>query len=331
MSLLSRTTWHELAKLPALVLASTVLLTHPATALEKVTFLLAAPPTLPAFAPLVIAKHLGYFSKAGYEVDFQTARGGIDIAKQVGAGNAPFGLSLADAPIVVRGNGVPIKDVATLGGGALGVLVARGDRGINKIEDFRGKKISVMSFQEANYYAAVSALAAHGMSKQDTEIEAVGPAGVINLVIAGTVDACICTPDWQINVEDAVGKIVAFPLKNFVPTTAQGIVASDDMIAKRPDFVRAIVQASLHGMKDIMDNPEQAAKTFAAAVPSYAGKEAMVARMLKNYVELTFKGQKVLGETDPATLAGLQKLYLEQGVIRTAVPIDSLYTNQFVQ
>src|SRR5262245_15333182 len=147
MSFLPLITLRSLATLRALVLASTTLMTQPAAALEKVTFLLAAPPTLPAFAPLVIAKHVGYFSSAGYDVEFQTARGGIDIAKQVGAGNAPFGLSLADAPIVVRGNGVPIKNVATLGGGALGVLVARGDRGINKIEDFRGKKISVMSFQ----------------------------------------------------------------------------------------------------------------------------------------------------------------------------------------
>ena len=149
-----------------------------AAALEDVNFLVAAPPTLPAFGPLVLAKHLGYYSNAGYDVNFQVAHGGFDIAVNVGAGNAPFGLSLGDAPIVVRGRGIPIKIVAMLGGGALGVLVARKDRGISKIEGLRGKKISVMSFQEANYYATLAALAAHGIEKKDVEIQAVGPAGV---------------------------------------------------------------------------------------------------------------------------------------------------------
>lgn len=293
-------------------------------------FLVAAPPTLPAFGPLVLAKHLGYYADAGYGVHFQIAKGGFDIAVNVGAGNAPFGLSLGDAPIVVRGRGIPIKTVATLGGGALGALVARKDRGISKIEDLRGKKISVMSFQEANYYATLAALAARGVEKKDVEIQAVGPAGVTSLVIAGATDACICTPDWEINVEDAVGSTVAMPLKDYVPTAAQAIVSSDILIAKRPELVRAIVQATLGGMKLIMDSPDTAAKTFSEAVPSYADKQDMLKRIFRNYIDRTYAGQKILGETNHATLAAIEKLYLEQGVAKQAIPIDQFYTNQFI-
>lgn len=302
-----------------------------AAALEDVNFLVAAPPTLPAFGPLVLAKHLGYYSNAGYDVHFQVAHGGFDIAVNVGAGNAPFGLSLGDAPIVVRGRGIPIKIVAMLGGGALGVLVARKDRGISKIEGLRGKKISVMSFQEANYYATLAALAAHGIEKKDVEIQAVGPAGVTSLVIAGATDACICTPDWEINVEDAVGATVAMPLKDYVPTTAQAIVSSDDLIAKRPEFVRVVVRATLRGLKLIMDDPDKAAQTFAEAVPSYADKQDVLKRIFRNYIGRTYAGQKVLGETNSATLAAMEKLYLDQGVTKEAVPIEQLYTNEFLQ
>ena len=318
-------------KATAMAFAGIACTSIPASALEKVNFLLAAPASLPAFSPLVLAKHLGYYSEAGYDVEFQTARGGLDIAKQVGAGNAPFGLSLGDAPIVVRGNGIPIKIVAMLGGGALGVLVARNDRGISKIEDLRGKKISVMSYQEANFYATIGALAAHGIGKADAEIQAVGPSGVIGLVIAGAVDACICTPDWEINVQDGVGKTVSMPLKDYIPTTAQAIVASDEMVAKRPEFVRAIVQASLRGLKYVMDDPVLAAKTYAQAFPSYEGKEELLTRIFRNYIERTYKGQKVLGETDPAVLAAIQKLYISQGVVNTEAPVGTFYTNAFVK
>ena len=83
----------------------------PAAAAEKITYLLPAPPSLPAFAPWVLAKHLGYYAEAGYDVDFVVARGGVDVAKQIGVGNAPIGGAIGDTPIIVRGNGVPVKAV----------------------------------------------------------------------------------------------------------------------------------------------------------------------------------------------------------------------------
>src|SRR6266850_750523 len=90
-----------------------------AVAAEKVTYLLPAPITLPAFGPWVVAQQRGYYAAEGLEVDFQTANGGADVAKQVGVGNAVIGGATGDTSIIVRGNGVPVKSVALLGGGGL--------------------------------------------------------------------------------------------------------------------------------------------------------------------------------------------------------------------
>src|SRR5262245_20826774 len=119
-----------------------------AVAAEKLTYLLPAPPSLPAFAPWVLAKHLGYYTEAGYDVEFVVARGGVDVAKQIGVGNAPIGGAIGDTPIIVRGNGVPVKSVGLMGGGAMTVIAGRKDHGIEKLEDLRGKKISVLAFQD---------------------------------------------------------------------------------------------------------------------------------------------------------------------------------------
>ena len=85
-------------------------------ALEDVTYLFPAPPILPAFGPIQLAKGKGYFEANGLNVKFAVGRGGVDVATQVGAGNAPLGGIVADGPIVVRQNGVPIKVVAVFGG-----------------------------------------------------------------------------------------------------------------------------------------------------------------------------------------------------------------------
>jgi len=76
---------------------------------EKITYLFPAPPILPAFGPIQLAQGKGYFNSAGLDVSFAVGRGGVDVAKQVGAGNAPLGGIVADGPIMVRGNGVPVR------------------------------------------------------------------------------------------------------------------------------------------------------------------------------------------------------------------------------
>src|SRR5436190_18307808 len=83
---------------------------------EKVTYLFPAPPILPAFGPIQRAKGKGYFTAENLEVGYAVARGGVEVAKQVGAGNAPLGGTLGDAPILVRANGVPVKTIAVFGG-----------------------------------------------------------------------------------------------------------------------------------------------------------------------------------------------------------------------
>ena len=302
-----------------------------ARAAEPVTYLLPAPPALPAFAPWVIAKQLGYYKDAGYDVNFITAKGGVDVAKQVGAGNAPVGVALGDAPIIVRGNGVPVKVVGLMGGGALSVVVARGDRGIHTLADLRGHTITVMSYQEANYYAILGVLARQGMGKNDANVQAVGPAGVVGLVAAGKADACVCTPDWEIDLRDLLPGTVSIPTVDSFPTMAQAVVASDEAIAKQPALVRAMVQATLKGMEYVMADPEAAANVYAQAVPDFAEKHAWLVAVLTNYRDRTYKGQKIPGAVDPARMATLQDFYVQQQIVQKAQPLDSLYTNQFVE
>src|SRR5947209_12563149 len=303
----------------------------PMVAAEKITYLLPAPPSLPAFAPWVLAKHLGYYSQAGYDVEFAVARGGVDVAKQIGVGNAPIGGAIGDTPIIVRGNGVPVKAVGVLGGGALTVVVGRKDRGINKLEDLRGKKISVLAFQDTTYYALLGALASRHITKDEVNAQAVGPAAVASLVVAGTVDACACTPDWEIDVKEGVKDSVSLPTKDYFQSMAQAILASDKMIAERPDMVRAIVKATLKGMQFVMNDPAKAALVYVEAAPSFKGKEELIKKILANYAERTYKGQSTIGAMDPQRLANLQRFYKQQGFIEAELPVDQLYSNDFIK
>lgn len=302
-----------------------------ADSLKTVHYLLAAPEILPAYAPWVLAEKLGYYAKNGYNVEFSVGKGGVDVAKQVGAGNVALGSALGDTPIIVRPNGIKVKDVALMGSGALTVITVRPDAGVTKLQDLKGKTIAVLSYQDTTYYALLGALASVGINKDQVNIEAVGPAGVTMFVKTGKAAACACIPDWDANIKMQFPNAITFPTQDYFPSMAQSIVASDAIIKKDPQMVRAIVQGTLEGMEYIRKDPVAAAEQYIKFEPIYANKRQFIIDSFKAYTKYEYKPQAVPGAIDPKVLEELQKFYLAHHIINKAVPVSDLYDNQFVE
>ena len=322
--------------LPALaaVGVSLALSTAPVRAADQdVTYLLPAPGSLPAFAPWMVAQQRGYFKAEGLNVTFQVARGGVDVAKQVGAGNAVIGGAIGDTPILVRANGVPVKAVAVIGGRSLTQLVLNKDKGINTVKDLKGKVVTTMAYQDTTFFAFLGMLATQGMSKDDVNAQAVGPVNIWKLFAAGEADAMAAVPEWVYYAKTQAPNIKTevIPSDTMFKSMAQAIVVADETIQKNPELVKKLVRATLKGMKAVMDDPAAAAADYVKAVPEHAGKEAEMTAILKSYAELVYPGQKVLGEMDEARLSSLQDFYMQQGIIQQKSNVKDLYTNQFIQ
>jgi NitT/TauT family transport system substrate-binding protein len=318
----------------AALAAATILAggTRRAMAAEKVTYLFPAPSFLPAFVPHHVAMQRGYFTQEGVEVAFQIGRGGADVAKQVALGNAEIGGGSGDTSMIVRANGLPVRGVALLGGKSLFQVATRKDRNITGLAGLRGKKIGVIAFQDTGYYALLGALAGSGLKKSDVQIQAVGAAGMTQLMISGDLDGITATPDWADTVETAGVALDYHPFERVFPAMAQAVLTSDKMVQERPAAVRGVSRAIMRGVAECMKDPAAATRDFCKAVPQQAGKEAEIERVLRRYVADVYPTAKPeeLGRFDPARLATVQKFYMDNGVIQTAVPVGELYSNEFV-
>ena len=298
---------------------------------QKVDYLFPAPPFLPAFGPIQVAVAKGYYRDAGIEFNAQVGKGGVDVAKQIGSGNAQLGGILADGPIIVRANDVPIKTVAVFGGKGFMQLTVREDSGITKPADMKGKTITALSYQDTTYYALLGVMASAGLTRNDVDVQAAGPVGVWQLVAAGKAHGMAGVPDWIASVEATGVKVRIMPSDDYFPSMAQAIGASDEGIKNNAGLIGRFVKASLMGMKDMMDDSDAAALEFVKAVPRWKGKEDYVKTVFKYYVELIYPGQTVLGEVNTDRLAKLQEFYLASGIATKKVPLEELYTNQFVK
>jgi NitT/TauT family transport system substrate-binding protein len=106
---------------------------------------------------------------------------------------------------------------------------------------------------------------------------------------------------------------------------------SDQVIKERPEMVQKFVTAALHGMKDIIDDPNKAADDFVTFVPEWKGKEGAVRAAFNYYAKLVYVGQNKLGEINVERLTTLQDFYLAKGIIPKKTLVEELYTNQFIK
>lgn len=313
-------------------LAAVAFANRAAAASRPMTYLFPAPSFLPAFIPFHVARKRGYFEANNLAVTSQTAKGGVDVAKQVGAGNADFGNALGDTPIIVRPNGIPVRAVALLGQHSLFQVAARKAVNVKSIADLRGKKIGVTSYQEAGFYALLAVLSANGLKRSDVQIEAVGPAGMTELMIAKALDATMTVIEWADAIEAAGVPLDYFRIDKFFPAMPQAILASDTTIKQRPALVAAFVKTQLQAVRDCIDDPAKAARDFVAIVPQYRGREAVVERVLRRYVDDVYRTEppSALGRLDAARFKVVQSFYLNNKIINAPSPVDTLFTNAFV-
>jgi NitT/TauT family transport system substrate-binding protein len=302
----------------------------PARADEHVRFLLPTVKELPTFAPYVYAQTHGYFKAEGLDVEFLVGRGGVDVAKQVGAGNADIGEAIGDTSIIVRANGIPVKTVALIGGGGLTQVIVPNVSGINTLQDLRGKTIGVAAYQDTTFYALLGMLASVNMTKADVDAQALGNSALVQMLVSGKIQACACIPDWVVAARDAGLQAHIFSAADYTPSMAQALIASDQLIKEKPELLRKIIRAVLKSFAEFRDHPIEAAKLYAADMPSHKGEEEYLGRVFSFYAQYVYAGQARPGAMDPAKLTKLQDLYLSEGVIRAKLPIDDLYTNDLL-
>ena len=323
----------QLTRRSAITGLAAAALTCPALANpQEMTYLFPAPSFLPAFIPFHVARKRGYFEANNLAVTTETAHGGIEVGKQVGAGNADFGNGLGDTPIIVRPNGIPVRAVALLGQHSIFQIAARKAANVKTLADLRGKKIGVTAYQEAGFYALLAVLRANGLNRNDVEIQAVGPAGITQLMVAQSLDAIMAVIEWADAIETSGVALDYFRIDRFFPAMPQAILASDTTIKEKPALVSAFVKTQLQAVRDCIDDPAKAARDFVSIVPQYEGRGPMVERVLRRYVSDVYRTNPPsdLGKLDAERFKIVQSFYFQNNVIQSESPVDSLFTNQFV-
>ena len=282
------------------------------------------------YAPFYVAVDKGYFAAEGIELQFDYSFE-TDGMKLVGAGQLPFTLASGEQVPLARAQSLPVVYVLQWWQKFPIVVVSLADKTITKPADLNGRHIGVPIFGGASYVGWKGLMWKAGLDESTMTVSDIGFTQVAALT-QGKVDAAVCYINNEPIQLRALGeKINIISVADYANMVSNGLVTNEETIAKRPELVRAMLRAFLHGLRDTINNPDEAftiSKKYVEGLGKDAQTDAAQKQVLAASIEL-WKSNKP-GESDPAAWQTTVDVLKQMKLLTSDVPVNKLYTNQFV-
>ena len=280
------------------------------------------------YAPFYAAIEKGYFKEAGIEVEFDYSFE-TDGVKLVGAGELPFAVVSGEQVLLARAQEVPVTYVAAWYQQYPISVIAKSDAGINTPEDLKGATIGLPGLFGANYIGLRALLFSAGLSESDVTLEEIG-FNQVELVVAGEQNIVVgYAANEPIQLKAQGFDVTELRVADSVQLAANGILASEKIIAEDPELVKRFVGAFLKGLKFTIENPDEAYALSATYIPNFADLDEKVQKeILATSIEM-WKADR-LGYSDPLAWENMQNILVEMKLISGGMDLDKAFTNSFV-
>lgn len=288
-------------------------------------------------APWFVALEKGFYAKRGLNVTIQSSTGSADTVRTIGAGGADFGFADISTTIVARSRGMPIQTVAQFGYVPT-TIMWREDTNIKQLKDLEGKTYAISPGQAQWYlmpaYCRINKIDYKAIRIQETAAP-LQPAALATkkadfiVMYRGSNDEIAELAAKKVGVN--VNRI--FMKDTGLDIYGTGLVAKEDDVKKRPEFVRAYVEATLEGLRYARDNQEEALKILLKHKPEL--NESLVTLQLRNALNEVFLPpesiQSGLGYMRPDITEKTVRIVNEFFDIGRKVTAKEVFTNQFIK
>ena len=238
----------------------------PAKAQDKLTVLLEWFVN-PDHAPLVVAKELGLFEKAGLEVEFIPPSDPSIVPRAVAAGQADIGIHYQPNLYLDHAAGVPLVRFGTLVETPLNTLMVKADGPVKQIADLEGKTVgfSVSGFEDAMLGRMLSHAGVDPASVTLVNVNFALTASLLGGRVDATIGGFRNFELTQMRLEGAEG-LAFYPEEHGVPAYDELIFVTrpdlvDDDRLKR--FLAVVEEGAIH----LTNHPQESLELFLRAYP----------------------------------------------------------------
>ena len=216
-----------------------------------------------------VALDRGYYKAKGLDVEMQNSKGSGDSIAKVDTGRADIGLADSAVVIAAVGRGAKTKVVGMVFDKTPLNVWSWKDAPISRPKDLEGKTVGAPPGDgQRQVFPAFARL--HGIDQSRVTWVNVEPAAKVPALAERRVNAVADYTTGMPFYEKAMGKgnAVMMPWSDHgFDMYSMSIIASEKTMKERAGMLRAFLEASYMGWRDVMENPKSALEIFKKRVP----------------------------------------------------------------
>lgn len=275
------------------------------------------------FAPFYVALEKGYFAEEGLTIEFDYGME-TDLLSLVGQGELQFAVASGDQVILARGQGLPVVYVMTYYK-RFPIAVISLETPLEEPRDLIGHRVGAPGLYGANYIGWRALLYAAGIPEEEIPLDSIGYTQVASLTEGKVEAAVVYANNEPVQLRQEGYEPYILYVADYIDLVSNGLITNEETIAQHPDLVERLVRASLRGLRDTIEKPEEAFEICKRYVPEMT--EAQLA-VLKETIP--FWQSEPLGYSDPVAWDASQQFMLDVGLIDKETDVKEMFTNRFI-
>ena len=280
-----------------------------------------------------VALEKGYYRQRDLDVDMQNSKGSGDSIAKVDTGRADVGLADSAVVIASAARGTRIKVVGMVFDKSPLNIWSRKEAPITKPKDLEGKSVAAPPGDgQRQMFPAFARL--HGIDQSKVTWVNVEPAAKVPALAEKRVDAVADYTTGLPFYEKAIGKgnAVMLPWADHgFDMYSMSIIASEKTMKERGPVLKAFLEASYLGWRDVMSDPKSALEIFKKRVPeidlSIIEPNMMMGLDLMKTDRYAKNGIGWMEEKKMCDSVDLVNTYMG---VPTKVECKAVYTNEFL-
>lgn len=277
------------------------------------------------FTPLDIGIQTGIFAKHGLEIEASDATGDAKLQQALTADSLDVGIGSGPG-MAFMAKGVPAKAVAAMAGVPRNMAVMVGYNSTAKtVDDLKGKKLGVTTVGSLTDWIGKRINALKGWGAEGITTVPIGGMPPARAAIkTGQIDGYIGALETGYALEEAKEWRVITTATPFVDDFITHVFfVRDDVIAKRPEAVRAFLKGWFETIAFMKANKD---KTVEITSKVLNLSPAVISRAYDEQIPIFSTD----GTFDPKAVAALKQSFIEMGLLKEIPDDKVMFTTQFV-
>lgn len=277
------------------------------------------------FSPFYVAQSKGYYKAAGLNVTFH--HGFVnDLIGSLALGHDTFVFATGDEELVARSKNLPVVNVATIYQRYPVSLIVPANSSIHTLADIKGHTIGEPGQFGATYVGLLALLNSAHLSFSDVHVTSIGFTQVTAL-LAHRFDAVVgYSNNEPLQLQKQGLAVRTFNVSDYQPLVSNGLITTQDILHNQPQVVKAFVQATLKGLRDVIASPSEAIQISQSFVPGL--NVANATAVLQATIPIwQGSGQNPAGFNDSAAWQSMTQFLVAMKIIPPITDVSQAYTN----